>query len=1130
MQNSTGTGFRSTRARSVCQWILLLGTLLSLGTFVPGVTLFAAEPAPGVQVADDLTVTLYAGDDLAHDVHSLTVDSLGRVVVSGPGYVKILIDADRDGVADSTKTYVSNLPAGVQGMYFLGRDLICASGEGLVRYRDRDGDDQADGPPETFLKIRTGNEHDLHAIRKGPDGWWYLITGNSAGVTEKYAALPTSPVKKPSGGTLLRLKPDLSAGEVFAHGMRNAYDFDFSEFGDIFTFESDGENATSLPWYRPTRILQLLPGAHAGWVTNDWIRPDSFFDMPPVIRSMGRGSPTGVVTYRHTALPSRYHGALLVMDWTYGKVYALPLSPNGSTWSTEPIEIMSAVGQYGFAPTDLEVGPSGEIYVAVGGRGTRGGVYCIRPAEKNPDDRPWPGGTGIPSTTAEKLRVCLQAPQPLSSWSRRVWEPLAEQIRSEPFIMAAQDRRRPAAERIRAIEILTEKFNGIDRDLATQLTLATDPQVRARAAWAIGRSQPRTPNPTALTPFLTDPHPQVVRAALEALIGSDNVAIEELIQPLGEQLAHRDKFIRQTLMRILSRTSGTNTHKVAQVGFPRGWSAAIPVAGAYALAAEGFASYTVEVALNILEGSYEDSLKQEAVRVLQVGLGDLTPSNGQLAPVYDGYAPRLDLSSFAPQIAKVQRTLESVYPTGIAGVDWELERVISMIQPSSEILLEKVLQQLTRQSHPVADIHRLIVASRIPVKRTPEQRARIADTLIHLVSKIQALNLKQDSDWDQRILEMYDSLVELDSELPLAVLQNPEFGHPSHIQLIGKLPPQHLIRAGEIVGNLARSNPDYPWNADVVFLLAASPREEDQALIREKFSDYSLRSAVLVSLAQEPEERDRPLFLQGVENGSIDTMLACIGALQLLEPSKVPEENVLLVKTLRKLGDRDEERQARDQIVELLRLNLGENHGYILGRDGDPQREAITAWTNAVRQRFPKEFAASEGTEEEDLQKLYQRLARIPWERGNAQRGHQIFNVRACSSCHGQSRALGPSLDGVTGRFSKEDLFTAIVFPSRDVSPRYRATQILTTDGQVRTGMVFYEAVDAIALRDANNQTYRIPVEEIEARKTMTTSLMPNGLLNGLTDQDLADLYAYLQTVGQTATASGNINTLEQAR
>src|SRR5690606_28437043 len=138
----------------------------------------------------------------------------------------------------------------------------------------------------------------------------------------------------------------------------------------------------------------------------------------------------------------------------------------------------------------------------------------------------------------------------------------------------------------------------------TQLTLATDPQVRARAAWPIGRSQPRTPNPTALTPFLTDPHPQVVRAALEALIGSDNVAIEELIQPLGEQLAHRDKFIRQTLMRILSRTSGTNTHKVAQVGFPRGWSAAIPVAGAYALAAEGFASYTVEVALNILEGSY----------------------------------------------------------------------------------------------------------------------------------------------------------------------------------------------------------------------------------------------------------------------------------------------------------------------------------------------------------------------------------------------------------------------------------------------------------------------------------------------------------------------------------------------
>lgn len=1129
MQNSTGTEFRSTHAGLMRQWIAL-GTLLSLGIFVSATSLSAAEPAPGVQVAEDLMVTLYAGDELAHDIHSLTVDSLGRVVVSGPGYVKILIDADRDGVAESTQTYLSDLPAGAQGLYFLGRDLVCAVGEGLVRYRDRNGDDRADGPPETFLKIRTGNEHDLHAIRKGPDGWWYLITGNAAGVTDRYAALPTSPVKNPSAGTLLRLKPDLSAGEVYAHGMRNAYDFDFSAYGDVFTFDSDGENVTSLPWYRPTRVLQLLPGSHAGWVTNDWIRPDSFFDMPPVVRSMGRGSPTGVVTYRHTALPSRYHGALMVMDWTYGKVYALPLTPNGSSWSTEPIEIMSAVGQHGFAPTDIEVGPAGEIYVAVGGRGTRGGVYCIRPAVKNPEDRPWPGGTGNPNTTAEKLRVCLQAPQPLSSWSRRVWEPLAEQIRSEPFIMAAQDRSRPASERIRAIEILTEKFNGIDRDLATQLTLATDPQVRARAAWAIGRSQPRTPNSTALTPYLADPHPQVVRSALEALIGSDNVAIEELIKPLGEQLAHRDKFIRQTLMRIMSRTSGTNTHKMAQVGFPRGWTASVPVAGAYALASEGFASYTVDIALSILQGSYEDALKLEAVRILQLGLGDVTPANGQLAPVYDGYAPRLDLSSFGPHVTKVQTTLESIYPTGVAEVDWELERVISMIQPSSDVLLDKVVQQLTRQSHPVADIHRLIVASRIPAKRTPEQRARMADTLIHLVSKIETLQLKQDSDWDQRILEMYDSLVDLDTELPLAVLQNPGFGHPSHIQLIGKLPARHLIRAGEIIGDRARSDPEYPWNADVVFLLAASPRDEDQALIREKFSDYSLRSAVLVSLAQEPEEADRQLFLQGIENGSIETMLACIGALQLLEPSKAAEENVLLAKTLRKLGDREEERQARDQIVELLRLNLGESHGYVLGRDGDPQVQAVAAWTNAIRQRFPREFAASEGAEVEDLQKLHGRLAQISWQNGNAQRGHQIYNVRACASCHGKSGALGPALDGVTGRFSRDDLFTAIVFPSRDVSPRYRATQILTTEGQVRTGMVFYEAVDAIALRDANNQTFRIPVEEIEARKTMTTSLMPNGLLNGLSDQELADLYAYLQTLGQTATASGSLNGLESSR
>ncbi|WP_437186823.1 PVC-type heme-binding CxxCH protein [Planctomicrobium sp. SH668] len=1104
-----------------CECGLLIRLLVAIASFA---TCFAsnstAQESLGVQVPDDFIVTQYAGDELAHDIFSMTIDSLGRVVVSGPGYVKILIDADRDGVAESTKTYIGNLPQGVQGMYFLGRDLICASGAGLVRYRDQNGDDQADGPPEVFLHIKTGNEHDLHAIRKGADGWWYLVAGNGSGITSHYAAMPSSPVKNPHAGVVLRLKPDLSQGEVFAHGIRNAYDFDFSTDGELYTYDSDGELVTSLPWYRPTRFLHVLPGSHQGWVTNDWIRPDNFIDMPPVAVSMGRGSPTGVATYRHTAFPAEYHGAMFALDWTYGRVHALKLQKNGSTWSATPTEFMTAVGQHGFAPTDIEVGPEGELYVCVGGRGTRGGVYCIRPKVKNPESKPWPGGSGIPNSVADKLNLCLQAPQPLSSWSRRVWEPIAMEIRSEPFIKAALDSNRTTAERIRAIEILTDKFRGIDVDLVQQLQSATDPAIRARAAWALGRSQPEFPNPSALSAYLQDSDPVVVRTAVEALSGASSDAIAEQIEALGNLLPNRDRYIRQSLMRVMSRTSSGNIHKMAQIGFVKGWSAAIPVAGANVFRTENFTGYAVDVGTSILQGNYDPELKLEAARIIQLGLGDLTPPAGKQTPVYDGYAPRLDLAPHASAVTKLQNSLIAVYPTNLPEVDFEIERLIAMVQPANSGLLNKILSKISPTSDPIDDIHRLIVVSRLPVKPTADQQGVIATTIIQLDAKIEARKYKQDGSWIDRVLEMYDGLVANDPQLPVAILNHPEFGRTGHIQFIGDLPRPQLEQASAKFAQLIAADPEFRWTPDVVFLLATSSSPEYKQLVRSKFDDFSLRGAVLTTLVADPQEADRPLYVASLETGSPDMMLMSIGALQLLGPSTAPMENVLYCRAIRKLGASAEERQARDQLVELLRRNLQLRDSYVLGREGDPQAQAILGISNAVQTAFPKEFAAASGEEAGSEAEMRRLLSSVQWEFGNPVRGEKLFQTRGCIQCHGQGKAIGPALDGVTGRFSREDLFTAIYFPSRDVSPRYQTTQIATHDGKVFSGMLLFEAVDSIALRDANNNTIRVDIEDIESRRLSTQSLMPSGLMKGMTEQDLADFYAYLQTIGTRSTAA----------
>lgn len=135
---------------------------------------------------------------------------------------------------------------------------------------------------------------------------------------------------------------------------------------------------------------------------------------------------------------------------------------------------------------------------------------------------------------------------------------------------------------------------------------------------------------------------------------------------------------------------------------------------------------------------------------------------------------------------------------------------------------------------------------------------------------------------------------------------------------------------------------------------------------------------------------------------------------------------------------------------------------------------------------------------------------------GDSQRGAIVFRNRTCQQCHSgaglsTSSALGPHLAGAAKRFTRDDLLIAMIDPSRDVSSRYQATLIEHIDGRTLTGMIVYESTDGLLMRNATGQVFRVESKEIENRRPLTTSLMPVGLLNGVSAQDLADLEAYLQ-------------------
>ena len=125
--------------------------------------------------------------------------------------------------------------------------------------------------------------------------------------------------------------------------------------------------------------------------------------------------------------------------------------------------------------------------------------------------------------------------------------------------------------------------------------------------------------------------------------------------------------------------------------------------------------------------------------------------------------------------------------------------------------------------------------------------------------------------------------------------------------------------------------------------------------------------------------------------------------------------------------------------------------------------------------------------------------------------GAEVFQ-RECASCH-LSRAtrgrIGPDLSGVANR-SKEDLLTSILDPSYAIDERYRNHLLETTDGRFFDGILVAETSATVTLRGEAEDisVLKSTVTELRASEV---SLMPEGLEESLSRQELADVIAYLQ-------------------
>jgi putative heme-binding domain-containing protein len=154
-----------------------------------------------------------------------------------------------------------------------------------------------------------------------------------------------------------------------------------------------------------------------------------------------------------------------------------------------------------------------------------------------------------------------------------------------------------------------------------------------------------------------------------------------------------------------------------------------------------------------------------------------------------------------------------------------------------------------------------------------------------------------------------------------------------------------------------------------------------------------------------------------------------------------------------------------------------------------------------------------------DIERLRDELTPDVLAKADLANGRGLFS-RMCGNCHklyGEGTAVAPDLTG-GNRASLDYLLENLLDPSATVPEAYRSSVIVLKDGRVLTGVITGRSENRLTLQTATDKQ-TLDAADVEEIKPTELSLMPNGQLDRLSDEEVRDLIAYLQSKSQVPLA-----------
>ncbi|MCF6313831.1 MAG: c-type cytochrome [Verrucomicrobiales bacterium] len=355
----------------------------------------------------------------------LTKDDKGRLYASDQkdkGLYRITVTQSAGGSKATVEKVLVDLSGAMGLKWAFGGLYVHVGGKGLFKLTDSNGDDRLDKIDQQPGAVG-GGEHGNHAVELTEDGkQLYVIAGNHTNLMEDYTSrvqswdedllLPRqwdarghARGRKAPGGWVTRYDTNKRTYEVYTIGFRNEYDIALNRNGDLFTYDADMEWDMGMPWYRPTRINQVVSGADYGWRSGSGKWPNYYEDSLPPVVEIGPGSPTGLTAGTGAKFPAKYQDAIFGLDWTFGTIYAIHLQADGAGYKgTKEVFVAGAP----LPVTDAVIGDDGAMYFTIGGRGAQSALYRVT---YNGDESTEASGSkpDAHSSLAQTLRRNLEA-------------------------------------------------------------------------------------------------------------------------------------------------------------------------------------------------------------------------------------------------------------------------------------------------------------------------------------------------------------------------------------------------------------------------------------------------------------------------------------------------------------------------------------------------------------------------------------------------------------------------------------------------------------------------------------------------------------------------------------------------